>query len=88
MESDIKARINAARRLADEIARIGTINRHRSSGTIPSEGTDIQADSADYTEASQGGALPVSPPNSLSGKLLRVVVSDSPAKEELCKFRT
>lgn len=78
----MKSRINAARRLHDEIARIGASNRRQS----PGEGAGVQAGSTDDTEMSHGGALPVSPPNNLSGKLLRVVVSDPPAKEDLCKF--
>lgn len=82
----MKPRINAARRLADEIARIGALDRQRPTGRALSEGAGAQSDLMNDTETSGGGALPVSPPNSLSGKLLRVVVSDPPAKQELCKL--
>lgn len=84
----MKPRINAARRLADEIARIGALDRQRSTGRASSEGAGAgaQSDLMNDIETSGSGALPVSPPNSLSGKLLRVVVSDPPAKEELCKL--
>lgn len=81
----MKSRINAARRLAEEIARIGALNRRRSSGRTPGEGAGMQTGSADDSEMSHEGAMPVSPPNHLSGRLLRVVVSDPPAKEDMGK---
>lgn len=86
MDSDMKPRITAARSLADEIARIGQLDRRRSSGRMQGEVNDGHGDSLNQMEISHGGALPVSPPNDLSGRLLKVVVSDSTAKTDLCEL--
>lgn len=86
MSSDLKPRINAAQHLYNEIARIGTLERRRSPAGTANEASDDHSDPMNGTEASSGGALPVSPPNNLSGRLLKVVVSDSAAKADLCKL--
>lgn len=87
MASDMKPRINAARRLADEIARIGALDRRRSSGRMSGDGSNNHEDSMSDLQGSHGGALPVSPPNHLSGKLLKIIVSDDTAKEDLCELQ-
>lgn len=84
MDHDIKPRINSAQHLVDEIARIGALDRQRSSGHT--SGSAAQHDQMEYEHDGQpvhGGALPVSAPNDLAAKLLKVVVADESAKQDL-----
>lgn len=88
MDGDIKPRINSAQHLVDEIARIGALDRQRSAGHGSGHGsghgeTNVHMYDEGESQQSQGRALPVSPPNSLAGKLLKVLVADNGAKEDL-----
>lgn len=82
----MKSRINAARSLADEIARIGALDRHQSTGRTTGEGVNAVDDLMGEVGSPHGGAVPVSPPNNLSGKLLKVVVADHTTKKDLCEL--
>lgn len=84
----MKPRINAARSLAEEIGRIGALDRRRSLGRAPGESQESLDESVSETGISHGGAVPVSPPNHLSGRLLKVIVSDQAAKEDLGELST
>lgn len=86
MDPDMKSRVNAARRLADEIARIGALDRCQSTSRPPGEGGDAVDDLMGEVGNSHGVAVPVSPPNNLSGKLLKVVVVDRTTKMDLCEL--
>lgn len=83
----MKPQINAARHLADEIARIGNINRRRSSGRMSTDERS-QSDLESEMQVTQGVAVPVSPPNDLSGRLLKLVVIDPAAKTDIGKSRS
>ena len=86
MDRDIEPRINSAQHLCDEIARIGGLDRQRSSGqglgAIDGEVTGFEVDQ----HIKQGAALPGSPPDSLADRLLTVVIADSDAKEDFGSF--
>lgn len=84
MDHDIKPRINSAQHLVDEIARIGALDRQRPSGHT--SGTASHNDQMEFENDDQvvhRGALPVSAPNDLAAKLLKVVVVDESAKQDL-----
>lgn len=76
MENEIKPRINSARRLVAEIARIG--------GLEPPARCQCDTGSENYQYA--GRVLPYSNSDSLEGEVLKVVVANEQAKDNLCKF--
>lgn len=76
MENEIKPRINSARRLVAEIARIG--------GLEPPARCQSETGSENYQYA--GRVLPYSNSDSLEGEVLKVVVANDQAKDNLCKF--
>jgi len=85
MDAEMRSRVNAAKHLADEIGRIGALEGQRTQrGTGMS--FDNREDARSEISLSQGGALPVSPPNSLASKLRQVIVADAAAKDDLCEL--
>lgn len=86
MNADIKPQINTARHLADDVARIGALSRHRFNGRGSETDNDRSRDEVEERHSSQVGALPVSAPNSIADKLLNVYVADEKTREELCEF--
>ncbi|KAJ9651909.1 hypothetical protein H2198_008838 [Neophaeococcomyces mojaviensis] len=83
MNADIKPQINTARHLADDVARIGALSRHRFNGRGSETDNDRSRDEVEERHSSQVGALPVSAPNSIADKLLNVYVADEKTREEL-----
>lgn len=84
MNTNMKSKINAARQLYQEIGRISELGSQRSGRASAS--VDGQMDGQNGKMLLQGGALPVSAPNSLASKLLKVTVADAAAQDDLCEF--
>ncbi|KAK5072935.1 hypothetical protein LTR64_000655 [Lithohypha guttulata] len=74
--------MNSARNLVDEIASIGALDRQRSNGQ-DGEGMDDRMDFDSKHQHLQGGAIPVSAPNHLSGSALKLVVVNRAARDDL-----
>lgn len=85
MNTDMKSRMNAAKHLSDEIGQIGALDRRRI-GRGSGMSVDGQAETQIDGRLPQGGAMPVSPPTNQASKLLKVIVADAAAKEDLCKL--
>lgn len=79
----MRSRVNAAKHLSDEIGKIGALDRER---TQRGSGMSIDDRADTQNSLPRGGALPVSPPNSLADKLLKVVAADAAAKKDLGEF--
>jgi len=82
MDANIRSRVNAAQHLSEEIGRISAIDRQRNQRGFGQDFND-QNDAQAKELQPVGGALPVSPPDNLAGKSLKVVVVDAAAKEDL-----
>lgn len=84
MDSEIQPRITSAHRLVDEIARIGGLERHRTGGQNSGPGgiQDVMDYEADG-QSTQGRSLPVAAPDDLTSKLVRIVVANEDAKQDL-----
>ncbi|KAK5958211.1 hypothetical protein OHC33_000053 [Knufia fluminis] len=74
--------MNAAKHLSDEIGQIGALDRRRI-GRGSGMSVDGQAETQIDGRLPQGGAMPVSPPTNQASKLLKVIVADAAAKEDL-----
>lgn len=84
MDTDMRSRVEAAKHLYHETGRISELDsqlRVRGSTSV-----NDQADGQNGKSVLQGGAWPVSAPNTLTSKLLKVTVTDAAAKEDLCKL--
>jgi len=84
MDTDMRSKVDAAKHLYHETGRISELDSQRCVRGPMS--VDDQTDGQDEKSLPQGGALPVSAPNSLASKLLKVTVTDAAAKEDLCKL--
>lgn len=74
MENVIRPQINKIRQLVSDIARVGSLDPPRSTRTQEDLGTPASR------------ALAVSPPETLEGRILKVIVKDNLTKEELGQF--
>lgn len=81
-QMEVERKISTARRIFHEIGQLGSPDRHRP-GFGSGASAEYDESNVDEQRFSQGGALPVSPPNSLAGKLLKIVVAEDSAKADL-----
>ncbi|KAK5087387.1 hypothetical protein LTR70_000287 [Exophiala xenobiotica] len=81
MDTDMRSKVDAAKHLYHETGRISELDSQRCVRGPMS--VDDQTDGQEGKSLPQGGALPVSAPNSLASKLLKVTVTDAAAKEDL-----
>lgn len=81
----MRSRINAARNLANDIARIGAQHGQQVSVSAPHGYNGISRESMNGVAVSHGGAVPVSAPEPSMGVPLRIIVTNQMAKEDLCK---
>ena len=80
---DTESGRGAARRLRDEIKNISShVCRE---GSMAPNREDVDMTNEYTSNIPRSGALPVSPPDSLAGKIIKVVVTDMAAQEDLCK---
>jgi len=86
MNTDIGFQINTARRLADDVARIGALTRHRLSGRESEADNDQSRDRGEQQRQSpQIGTWPPSASNALSDTSLNVTVANEVVRDDLGK---